>query len=146
MVRRGQSIPDPEAPIDRVTCRRCATVWNRRRRRGPLPQFCSAACRQAARRLRLRLEREATVVARGVHETVERFRAELAAITPRTPLRGQRILPLLRELAGVPATDARTVQQLYREAVLRWHPDAGGDTQVFVLLQLAHREAKRHQL
>ncbi|MGW8359010.1 hypothetical protein ACWGK1_00300 [Streptomyces wedmorensis] len=79
-------------------------------------------------------------------KSAEAFRAEFHAIPPGTRLSRLRLLPLLKELAGAPPNDERTTQQLYKAAALRWHPDVGGDAEVFLLLQLARSEARRRGL
>ncbi|MGW1278862.1 hypothetical protein ACWD4V_18165 [Streptomyces tsukubensis] len=149
VARHARSVPpDKGIPVDRIECQHCKMVWHRPSGAGRPPHFCSDACKQAAWRLRaqLKLRDLANSRLRNTSEDIERFHAELAAITLRTPLRETRILPLLRELAGAPLADRRTAQQLYKAAVLRWHPDTGGDTATFQLLQAAYHEAKRYEL
>ncbi|MFJ2607961.1 hypothetical protein ACIO13_23745 [Streptomyces sp. NPDC087425] len=78
---------------------------------------------------------------------VAAFHAEYKAITSRTPMKVERVVPLLHELAGADPSDGLPTAKLYKTAAAAWHPDrAGGDQQVFQLLQEANRLARLHEL
>ncbi len=144
MARRERSVPTGEdAPVQRLECRHCGMSWNRPPKPGRLPRFCSDACKQASWRRQARDQHAERASARPRQGQRERFHAELAALSSKKPLPTPRILPLLRELAQTTASDERTAQQLYKAAVRKWHPDAGGDAGTFTLLQLAYRRAQQ---
>jgi len=58
--------------------------------------------------------------------------------------RSQRPLPL--ELQGTPLAEAtpQTLKKLYRQLARRWHPDQGGDAEVFLALQRSYEYLLRY--
>ncbi|MGW3289414.1 hypothetical protein ACWDR3_32720 [Streptomyces sp. NPDC001002] len=91
--------------------------------------------------------RQKTALARTRHRVIAAFHAEWEAITGTTPMAVERVVPLLNELAAANPSDGLSVARLYKTAATAWHPDrAGGDQQVFKLLQEAHRLARLHDL
>ncbi|MGY5059983.1 J domain-containing protein [Streptomyces sp. 900105755] len=126
--------------VERIECAWCGLVWNRRPTKGQVPRFCSATCRQANWRDGLRQKRDGH---RARKAQVARFHAEFDQISAHTPLKPERVVPLLYELAGVDPAVVLPVSRLYRTAAAAWHPDrSGGDYKVFQLLQEAHRLAR----
>ncbi|MGW0420975.1 hypothetical protein [Streptomyces sp. NPDC003015] len=126
--------------VERIECAWCGLVWNRRPTKGQVPRFCSAICRKANWRDGLRQKRDGR---RAREKQIALFHAEFDQITAHTPLKPERVVPLLYELAGAdPAVDL-PVSRLRRIASAAWHPDRpGGDYKVFQLLQEAHRLAR----
>lgn len=58
--------------------------------------------------------------------------------------RSQRPLPL--ELQGTPLSEAtpQTLKKLYRQLARHWHPDQGGDAEVFLALQRSYEYLLRY--
>ncbi|MET8816468.1 J domain-containing protein [Streptomyces sp. NPDC004549] len=134
--------------FQRLECAQCGLGWNRPRQPGRVPRFCSDACKQANWRDRLgreeynRRRREAEARQARAWQ-IRIYHAEFDCITARTPLPFNRVLPILRELAGAAPSDPAPPSRLYRAAAVAWHPDKpGGDHKVFQLLQEAYRLAK----
>jgi hypothetical protein len=126
--------------VERIECAWCGLVWNRRPTRGQVPRFCSAACRQANWLDGLRQKRAAPLTRK---EQVILFHNEFEQINKNTPLKPERVVPLLYGLAGADPSENLPVSRLYRTAAASWHPDRpGGDYKVFQLLQEAYRLAR----
>ncbi|MET8813545.1 J domain-containing protein [Streptomyces sp. NPDC004549] len=71
------------------------------------------------------------------------FHNEFDQITISTPLKPERVVPLLYELADADPSQGLPISRLYRTAAAIWHPDRqGGDYKVFQLLQEAYRTAR----
>ncbi|MCF3102600.1 J domain-containing protein [Streptomyces roseoverticillatus] len=74
---------------------------------------------------------------------IEGYHREFAAISARNPLSSDRATTLYFELADSGPDDCSKLRRIYRKAAARRHPDrAGGDHQVFQLLQEAYRHFK----
>ncbi|MEU3401982.1 J domain-containing protein [Streptomyces filamentosus] len=74
--------------------------------------------------------------ARSRHQArVRAYQQEFAQLSTDNPLSVERARQLLPELAQRSCGD---VVALYRAGARLWHPDAGGDQQVFQLLQAAY--------
>ncbi|MER8073171.1 J domain-containing protein [Streptomyces sp. NPDC094034] len=151
MARQVRSVREQEGvAVQRLECAQCELSWNRPRKPGPVPRFCSDACKQANWRDRVgkqeynRRRRESTE-RRARASQIRSYHAEFDRITAATPLPAGRAFPLLHELAGTirSASDPASLVRLYRTASVAWHPDKpGGDHKVFQLLQEAYRQAK----
>ncbi|WP_331725860.1 J domain-containing protein [Streptomyces sp. NBC_00470] len=129
---------------ERIECERCGLAWNRLVAAGQRPKFCSDACKQAAWRERvgaaeLSRRRRAAEEARRQRQLIEGYQEELAQLSALMPLSRWRALELLYELAGDTGSIRDSPARLYKTAALSWHPDRGGDHQVFQLLQEAYR-------
>lgn len=134
--------------VQRLVCGWCEMRWNRPRRRGPTPRWCSDACKQAAWRTRVGAEQFAERRRRAEAERVRRLRvaglhALYRAIDALHPLPTAQARSLLPELAGAERHSTTGPKALYRAAAARWHPDLqDGDEEVFKLLQEAYRIVK----
>ena len=137
--RHVRSVPAQQGvAVQRVECERCGLSWNRPRRPGRVPRYCSDACKQAAWRDRVgpeeynrRRRRAAAELARR-RDLVWRYHAEFDAITAVSPLP-----------ASIPVWNPVPPAKLYKAAALKWHPDTReGDHKIFQLLQQAYRLAK----
>lgn len=144
MAREERSVRAREGvSVQRCECAWCGLAWNRLPKPGPVPRFCSDACKQANWRdgKRGRDVRGQRVRVR----SVAYFHAELERITAATPLPWERAVPLLRELAGAVEADETPIARLYKSAATTWHPDRpNGDHRVFQLLQEVFRLARKH--
>jgi hypothetical protein len=133
--------------VQRLECAQCGLGWNRPRQPGRVPRFCSDACKQANWRDRVGREeynrrRKEAEARRARAALIRLYHAEFARVTAKTPLPFNRVLPILRELAGVAPWDPAPPSRLYRAAAVAWHPDKPhGDHVVFQLLQEAYRLA-----
>jgi len=144
-VRTSVPADDSTQPL---SCGLCGLGWNRPRKPGRVPRYCSDRCKQAAWRQRVgpeeyRRRERASEQRRRRAWTLAMYHREFAAVTAKNPLKTSRVMPLLRELAGATPWDPRPAVRLYKTAALQWHPDTpDGDHHVFQLLNEAHRIAK----
>ncbi|MFC0843577.1 hypothetical protein ACFH04_07515 [Streptomyces noboritoensis] len=141
MARAERSVPGMQPRVQRLVCGWCEMQWNRPRRRGPAPRWCSDACKQAAWRSRVgpeelsvRRRRAETERAKALQLTW--YRAVFRSISPLHPLPTATAQSLLVELAGHAPDSTAGAKLLYRKAATRWHPDlTHGDEEVFKLLE-----------
>ncbi|MCM1950399.1 hypothetical protein NC315_34275 [Streptomyces sp. G2] len=67
------------------------------------------------------------------------YRQEFAQISATNPLQLSRAEQLMVELSEKPCATPPVWGEMYRAAVKLWHPDVGGDQQVFKLLVRAYQ-------